>query len=67
MNTNTLHCEPVQLKLVGFDGNAWSLMGAFSQAAKKQGRSKEEIKAVMDDCMSSDYNHLLNVLVNHTK
>jgi predicted CoA-binding protein len=67
MNNNTLHCEPVQLKLVGLDGNAWSLMGAFSQAAKKQGRSKEEIKAVMDDCMSSDYNHLLSVLTIHTK
>jgi hypothetical protein len=67
MNTNTLHCEPVKLKLVGLDGNAWSLMGAFTNAARKQGRSKEEIKAVMDDCMSSDYNHLLYVLSNHTK
>jgi hypothetical protein len=42
----TLHCKPVRLELVGLDGNAWSLMGAFSHAAKKQKRSKEEIKAL---------------------
>jgi hypothetical protein len=64
---NTLHCKPVRLELVGLDGNAWSLMGAFSHAAKKQKRSKEEIKAVLDDCMSGNYDHLLSVLVNHTQ
>jgi hypothetical protein len=63
---DTLHCEPVELELVGLDGNAFSLMGAFSRAAKKQGRTKEEIDAVLADCMSGDYNHLLNVLMNHT-
>jgi len=39
------------------------------RAARKQGRSPEEIKAGMDDCMSGDYNHLLEdltVLVGHT-
>lgn len=56
----------VKLKLVGLDGNAFSLIGAFQGAARKQGIAKEEIKAVMDDCMSGDYNHLLNVLMNNT-
>lgn len=64
--TDTLHCKPVKLKLVGLDGNAFSLMGAFQRAARKQGRNPEEIKAVLDDCTRSDYNHLLSVLVQHT-
>jgi len=67
MNTNTLHCEPVKLKLVGLDGNAFVLMGAFQSAARKQGRTAAEIKAVLDDCMSGDYNHLLQTLVKHTR
>ena len=60
------HCAPVELELVGIDGNAFFLMGAFQRAARKQGRTPEEIKAVMDDCTSGDYNHLLSVLFSHT-
>jgi hypothetical protein len=60
------HCEPVKLDLVGLDGNAFSLMGAFRSAARRQGRTQEEIKAVLDDCMSGDYDHLLCVLMGHT-
>jgi len=64
--TETLHCKPIKLNLCGLDGNAFSLMGAFQQAARKQGRSPEEIAAVMTDCRSGDYTHLLNTLINHT-
>lgn len=56
----------VKLDLVGLDGNAFVLMGAFQRAAKSQGVPKEDIKAILDDCMSGDYNHLLCVLVDHT-
>lgn len=63
--TNTLHCEPIELELVGLDGNAFSLMGAFQKAAKKQGRTREEIDAVLKDCTSGDYDHLLQVLSSH--
>jgi hypothetical protein len=65
--TETLHCEPIKLKLVGLDGNAFSLMGAFQRAARQQGRSAAEAEAVLKDCMSGDYNHLLQVLIAHTK
>jgi hypothetical protein len=64
--TETLHCEAIKLQLVGLDGNAFSLMGAFQKAARQQGRTSEEIKAVMDDCTSGDYDHLLSVLFSHT-
>lgn len=65
--TETLHCEPIELELVGLNGNAYALMGAFQRAARKQGRTAEEIQAVLDDCRSSDYDHLLQVLVKHTR
>ena len=67
MTDTQQHCAPVKLKLVGLDGNAFSLMGAFQREARKQGRTPEEIKAVLDDCMSGNYDHLLGVLVAHTK
>ena len=64
---DTLHCAPINLELVGLDGNAWALMGAFQRAARQQGRTPQEIKAVLDDCTSGDYNHLLETLVVHCK
>jgi len=62
--TETLHCEPIKLELVGLNGNAFSLMGAFQKAARKQGRTPQ---AIMADCMSGDYNHLLQTLMKHTR
>lgn len=62
---DTLHCEPVKCELVGQDGNAFALMGHWQSCARKAGRTKEEIKAVLDDAMSGDYNHLLCVLDEH--
>jgi hypothetical protein len=56
----------VKLGLVGLDGNAFSLMGAFKQAARRQGWNKTQIDTVINDCMSGDYNHLLGVLMGNT-
>ena len=63
---DTLHCEPIELELTGLDGNAFFLMVAFSRAARRQGRTQEEINAVLNDCRSGDYDHLLGVLMAHT-
>ena len=57
---NTIH-----LSLVGLDGNAFSLMGAFRTQAKKEGWTDGEIKLVIDDAMSGDYDHLLVTLNDH--
>jgi len=58
--------ELVKLELVGLDGNAYSLMGAFSKAARRQKTPSEEINAVIKECMSGDYDNLLRVLMNNT-
>lgn len=57
----------VKLELVGLDGNAFFLLGAFQRAAREQGWTKGEIEAVMTEAKSSDYNHLLSVLVANTE
>ena len=59
--------KKVTLNLVGLDGNAFFLLGAFSKAARQQGWTPDEIKAVMDEARASDYDHLLQTLMNHTE
>jgi hypothetical protein len=57
--------KKVKLTLVGLDGNAMSLMGAFKQQARREGWTKEEIKLVLDKCMSGNYDELLCTLMEH--
>jgi len=59
--------DKVKLDLVGLDGNAFSLLGAFGRAAKKQGWSPDAIEAVMEEAKSNDYDHLLMTLTDHTE
>lgn len=52
----------VYVKLVGEEGNAFSILARVSNALKKAGVSKEEISQFQKEAMSNDYNHLLNVV-----
>ena len=57
--------KKVKLQLVGLDGNAFSLMGAFQRQARKEKWTREEIDAVLNEAKASDYNHLLYTLMIH--
>lgn len=57
----------VTMNLVGLDGNAFALMGAFQKNARRQGWTQDEIDKVLDECTSGDYDHLLRVLMAHTE
>ena len=57
--------KKVKLQLVGLDSNSFVLMGAFQNAARRQGWTKEEIKSVLDECKTGDYDHLLVTLADH--
>jgi hypothetical protein len=59
--------KKVKMTLVGLDGNAFSLMGAFKKNAQQQGWTAEEIKKVLDECMAGDYNNLLRTLIEYTE
>ena len=58
--------KKVKLALVGLDGNVFSLMGAFRRQARREKWSPEEIKEVLDECKSGDYDHLLCTLMDVT-
>lgn len=57
--------KQIHLRLVGLNGNAFNLLGAFSARARQEGWTSEEIKAVMDHATSGDYDHLLKTLADH--
>ena len=57
--------KKVKLTLVGLDGNAYSLLGAFRCQARKEGWTEIEINKVMNEARTSDYNHLLRTLMAH--
>lgn len=57
--------KKVRLRLAGLDGNAWSLLWAFSKRARLERWSDAEIKAVVDEAKSGDYTHLLRTITDH--
>jgi hypothetical protein len=59
--------KAVQLELVGLDGNAFAILGAWRRAAKNQGWTLAEITLVIEEATKGDYNHLLAVIMTHTE
>lgn len=58
--------KSVKLSLVGLDGNASSLLGAFQKQAKREQWSTDEINKVITEAKNGDYEHLIDVLFIHT-
>tara|TARA_Y100000034_G_scaffold65505_1_gene79151 strand:- start:725 stop:1048 length:324 start_codon:yes stop_codon:yes gene_type:complete len=48
-------------RLIGKDGNAHSIMARVRKALKRKGWSHRVLQLVIEDMMSSDYDHLLHV------
>lgn len=48
-----------RVKLVGEDGNAFSIMARVRRALEKAKAPPEDVKACMDEMQSGDYGHLL--------
>ena len=53
------------IDLLGPQGNAFSVMGIAQGEMRRQGVSQDEIDEVMADAMSSDYEHLLDVVADN--
>ena len=51
--------------MVGLDGNAYAIMGAFQRAARNEDWTKEEINKVLDKAMSGDYSNLISTIAEH--
>ena len=52
------------VKLVGEDGNAFAIMGRVTKALTRAGATSEELTQFRKEAMSSDYNHLLQVVLS---
>jgi hypothetical protein len=57
--------KKVKLDLVGLNGNAVSLMGAFQRQARREKWTPVEIETVLTECQSGDYDHLVATLMDH--
>lgn len=53
------------VKLLEQDGNAFMVIALCQRAARKAGWSKEQIDSVVQDMMSSDYDHVLQVALKN--
>lgn len=54
--------KKLNFSLVGLDGNAFALLGAFRKQARKEKWDVEEINNIVDEAMSGDYDHLVATL-----
>lgn len=62
---NEVKSKKPKLKLVGKDGNAYSILARARNAAKKAGWSDPQINEFMIDAKSGDYDHLLQTVMKH--
>lgn len=61
--TDTLYPD-VKVRLIGEDGNAFSIIGRVSKALRAAGYS-EATKEFSNDAMSGDYDHLLQTVLRY--
>lgn len=52
----------VYVRLVGEDGNAYSILARVKQAMVRKGIPKQDVQAFLRDATSGDYDHLLRVV-----
>ena len=59
--------KKVELDLVGLNGNAYAILGAFRRAARRAKWKESEIGAVVTEAKSAGYDHLVGTVVHHSK
>lgn len=55
----------IELRLVGEDGNAYSILGRARRAMKVARLTEEQQKEFMDEATSGDYNNLLSTCIKY--
>lgn len=65
MEHTTEQASKPKLKLVGEDGNAFSIIGRARRVGRKAGWTEERLKAMGDEAMSGDYSHLLRTMAKY--
>jgi len=65
MNSINQEKKKVKLNLVGLDGNAFALIGAFVSQAMREKWTLKEVDDVVNEARSKDYDHLVATLADH--
>ena len=66
MTTQHPRFPGAKVRLVGEDGNAFSILGRVSKALKRAGATAEQVEAYHAEATSGDYDHLLRVTMAWT-
>jgi hypothetical protein len=53
------------VKLVGEDGNAFSIMGRVKKALRRSGADREYVDKYLNEATAGDYDHLLVVSMEY--
>ncbi len=61
----TEHKQKPKVKLLGYSGNSFAILGQVSRSAKKAGWSQERLNKFQEEAVSGDYDHLLRVVMEH--
>jgi len=59
--------KKITLEFEDLNVNAFILLGQFTAQARIEGWTKEEINTVLVKAKSTDFSHLVNVLLEHCK
>lgn len=59
--TDNVKFPHVKVKLVGEDGNAFSILAKTRRAMQRAGVSNEDIEAYLTEAKAGNYDHLLQV------
>jgi hypothetical protein len=54
-----------KLKLIGKDGNAFSILGEAISVARESGWTKEQVTSFNKEALSGDYDHLLQTCMKY--
>jgi len=57
----------VKVKLIGEDGNAYSILGKVSRALRRAGYDKDFVNEYRKQATSGDYDHLLMVTMSYVE
>lgn len=61
--TGPKHPE-VKVRLIGSDGNAFTILGRCSSAARKAGLDAATVGQFVNEAMNGDYDHLLRTAMD---
>jgi hypothetical protein len=59
LNSRKIKYPDIIVKLTGRDGNAFSILGAVTNALRHGGAPEKEIDEYFEEAQSGDYDHLL--------